>query len=102
MNIIDLDHPLCRKYELLETLNEKLIHSFNNYLWTTYQGSGIVPDYTDIMVNKKDLVSALKELTKRVFGLHFSCFPCKNHSDFQVCVLIMPIMPMVSHKIDTN
>ena len=58
MNIIDLDYPQCRKYELLKVLNEKLIHSFSNYLWNTYYVSGIVPDDTAIMVNKTDLVPA--------------------------------------------
>lgn len=58
MNIIDLDYPQCRKYELLKVLNEKLIHSFSNYLWNTYYMPGIVPDDTAITVNKTDLVFA--------------------------------------------
>lgn len=41
---------------------------------------GIVPNDSDIMVNKKDLVPPAKELTPG-FGLQFSCFSCKTHSD---------------------
>lgn len=58
MNAIELDYLQCRNYELLKVLNEKLIHSFNNYLWNTNYMSGTVPDDTDIMVNKKDLIPA--------------------------------------------
>lgn len=56
--------------------------------------SGITPDDTDIMVNKNDLTHAPKEHTKWVFGFPFYSFPCKNHSNLQVCILIMPIKPM--------
>lgn len=58
MNVIELDYLHCRKYELPKVLNEKLIHSFNNYLWNTNYMSGTVRDDTDIMVNKKDLILA--------------------------------------------
>lgn len=74
MNVIDLDYTQCRKYELLKMLNEKLLHSFSNYLWNTYYVSGIVPGDTDIMVNNKDLGPAPKKLMKG-FSSSFFLFP---------------------------
>lgn len=65
-----------------------------------YRMSGIMPDDTAMVVNKKDLLPPAKELTKD-FGLHFFLFPCKNHW-LQACSLIKPIIPMGSYKIDTN
>lgn len=74
MNVIDLDYPQYRKYELLKMLNEKLLHSFSNYLWNTYYVLGFVPSDTDIMVNNKDFGPAPKKLTKG-FWSSFFLFP---------------------------